>query len=577
MQTMKSPDEKIRCLFVQPAFAKNSYWNYVDSCELIGAKTPAPPLGLLTVAAIFPQHWEFRLLDLNAEEFNPTAWQWADMICVGGMLPQQTGILEIIKKANREGKFVAVGGADPSSQPAIYKNADALIVGEGETAIPDWINAWRNGQPRGTFQAKERPDVTKTPIPRFDLLNFNHYNHIGVQYSRGCPFNCEFCDIIELYGRKPRTKTPEQVVAELETLYQLGYRGHIDLVDDNFIGNKRNVKLMLPELIAWSKKRKYPYFYSTEASMNLADDIKLLELMQDADFRFVFMGIETPDPETLLMTQKSQNTMKPIVQRIHKLYEYGMVVTAGFILGFDNEKSNSDQAMIRCIEDSGICMAMVGLLVALPNTQLTRRLAKEGRLISFNGEVVKDGQVRHAAVQAGATAEVVDQTVAGLNYVTTRDRVEILREFLNVVQTVYSPERYFKRVLRTVRMLKGNGHHLKWGWELRREAKGAARLIGLMARKPHVRGLFFRNLVEAFFYGPKRFEFAMRLMGIYIHFEKQTAHIIASIEKQIAECVANEMKFPRILDAAKRGEKTAIPAVPVVPVESMTDLGLHAG
>lgn len=570
---MKGPDEKLNCLLIQPLFAKNSYWNYLDSCALIDAKTPAPPLGLITVAAILPQHWTFKLLDLNARDFSEEEWQWADLICVGGMLPQQRGILEIISRAKRDGKFVAVGGADPSSQPNLYEHADSLVMGEGEITIPMWLQSWREGKPRGRFESAEKPDVTKTPVPRFDLLALNDYNQMNVQYSRGCPFNCEFCDIIELYGRKPRTKTPQQIIAELEALRSVGYRGHIDLVDDNFIGNKRLVKTMLSELIAWSKKRGHPFFFSTEASMNLADDVKLMELMQEADFRFVFMGIESPDPELLLMTQKSQNTMKPIVERVHKLYEYGIVALAGFIMGFDNEKPNTDQALIQCIEDTGICMAMVGLLVALPNTQLTRRLQKEGRLVAFSGEIVGHDGITAAAIQEGATADVIDQTVAGLNYVTTRDRVEIMREYGNVVRTVYDPERYFARVMRTVRKLNGKGKHLPWGWELKRGLKGLVRLLAIMTRHKKLRWLFWKNFIEALFMPPKKLEAALRLMGIYLHFEKQTAFIMQSMEKQIADCLHESPKIPRVLSKSLEPKSRPVPTVSLPRRET----GLHAG
>ena len=305
-----NPDQPLRCLLVYPRFSAFSFWNYRDACETIGAKTPSPPLGLITVAAILPKIWEYRLLDLNAQEFSVDDWQWADIVCVGGMLPQQKGILEVIERALADDKFIVCGGPDPTSQPHIYKHCDALLVGEGESTIPSWLASWRQGKMRGIFRETEKPDVSLSPIPRYELLDFRNYAQIGLQYSRGCPFNCEFCDIIELYGRKPRTKSPDQVIAELTRLHELGYSGSVDIVDDNFIGNKRRVKReLLPAMIAWNEKFKRPFFFSTEASMNLADDSALLEGMRDAGFRIVFMGIETPDAELLLKTQKSQNTV----------------------------------------------------------------------------------------------------------------------------------------------------------------------------------------------------------------------------------------------------------------------------
>lgn len=529
------PGDRIKCLLVQPEFSAFSFWNYRDSAATMGAKTPSPPLGLITVAAILPQHWEFKLVDLNAEPMDQGLWAWADMILVGGMLPQQKGILEIIAQAKKDGKFVAVGGSDPSSQPKIYQHADALVVGEGESAIPVWMESWRSGQPRGTFKEKEKPDVTLSPTPRFDLLKLADYVQIGVQYSRGCPFNCEFCDIIELFGRKPRTKMPEQVLIEFDAIKKLGYTGSIDLVDDNFIGNKRNVKRnLLPAMIEWNKKNKHPFYFCTEASMNLADDHELMAAMQKADFRVIFMGIETPDPELLLKTQKSQNTVKPIVDRVQALYKYGMVATAGFIMGFDGEKPNMDLAMVKLIEDCDINMAMVGLLVALPNTQLTRRLLKEKRLLSFAGHLVtSEEELSMSAVAEGSALEVVDQTLAGLNFITTRDRVTIFEEYQNVVRTIYEPRRYFDRALRLSKSLVGKSKHRPGRFELRRHLLGFWRLSVAMTKDPETRWLYWRNVVVLTTRGHVVFEQVMRLMGIFLHFKRQSANLVTVLEKQM--------------------------------------------
>lgn len=529
------PDQKLKCLLIHPKFSAFSFWNYVDAAKTIGARTPSPPLGLITLAAILPQHWEFRLLDLNAEDFSETNWEWADLICVGGMLPQQNGIIEVIDRAKRDGKYVAVGGSDPSSQPGIYSNADALVVGEGESAVPVWMESWKAGKAQGIFKETGKPDVSLSPCPRYDLLNFKYYVQIGIQYSRGCPFNCEFCDIIELFGRKPRTKLPQQILKELDVIKRLGYSGSIDVVDDNFIGNKRDVKRnLLPALIRWNRRNGHPFYYCTEASMNLADDIKLMELMQQADFRVVFMGIETPDPELLLKTQKSQNTVKPIVDRVNTLYKYGMVVTAGFIMGFDGEKPRMDQAMIKLIEETGINMAMVGLLVALPNTQLTRRLLKEKRLLSFAGVLVdSESDLRTVARDRDTIVEVVDQTVAGLNYITTRDRVEILKEYKNIVATIYTAQSYFDRALRVGRALSCKSRHRPRLFELRRHLRGFVMTSLAMTLDPDTRWLYWRNFFLMIPKGHVAFEQVMRLMGIFLHFKKQTKFLAKAMEDQI--------------------------------------------
>ncbi len=264
--------------------------------------------------------------------------------------------------------------------------------------------------------------MTKTPIPRFDLLNFSYYLHIGVQFSRGCPFLCEFCDIIELYGRVPRAKTNAQMLAELEALYQLGYRGHVDFVDDNLIGNKKAVKAFLPELKKWLEERDYPFEFTTEASLNLADDADLLRLMSEANFVGVFVGIESPDPETLIMAQKKQNTRRNIAASVHKIYAAGLFVTAGFIVGFDTEKVSVADAMVDLIEEANIPICMLGLLYALPNTQLHRRLAQrrppaspaQARCHAERGPMHPWLELRHAAPAAGHPARLQARPGEGL-------------------------------------------------------------------------------------------------------------------------------------------------------------------
>lgn len=532
-------NDQLNCLIVQPKYSAFNYWNFVDACEAIGAKTPAPPLGLLTVAALLPQSWTFNLVDLNVEDMNETLWEKADIICVGGMLPQQAGILEIIHLAQNSNKYVVVGGADPSSQPEIYAHADTLVMGEGEMTIPLWLDAWRKGEGLGRFQAAERPDVSTSPIPRYDLVNFNNYMHVGVQFSRGCPFNCEFCDIIELYGRKPRSKTPEQFMAELDRIYELGYRGWVDIVDDNFIGNKRNIKKLLEALEVWCKKRRFPFFFSTEASMNLADDKKLLELMRNVEFRYVFMGIETPDPTLLLATQKSQNTMHPIVDRVHQVYKYGIAVSAGYILGFDNEKPGIDRAMIDCIENSGTIMSMVGLLVALPNTQLARRLAREGRLL-FNDTTKADTSSSPYRVKtAGSNISGADQTAAGLNFITTRDRVQIFDEYAHVISEIYNPRAFLNRILRTTRMLKLRRRHIPSLWELRRNLRGLWNVTVWMTKNSGTRYLFWRNIFLTSFMGIHKFEFAMTMMGSYLHMHKQTEFLLSFVKDRRTRALTN--------------------------------------
>ncbi|MBF2097313.1 MAG: B12-binding domain-containing radical SAM protein, partial [Gloeomargaritaceae cyanobacterium C42_A2020_066] len=298
----------MRVLLVYPRFPK-TFWSYEKILELVNRKVLLPPLGLITVAAILPQDWEFKLVDRNIRAVTDEEWAWADLVICSAMIVQKQDLLDQIQEAKRHGKPVAVGGPYPTSMPEDMEVADVeyLILDEGEITLPLFVEAVSAGRPRGRFTAEGvKPDVTQTPIPRYDLLEMNAYDSMSVQFSRGCPFQCEFCDIIVLYGRKPRTKTPAQLLAELQALYDLGWRGGVFMVDDNFIGNKRNVKLLLKDLQVWQAERGYPFRFDTEASLDLAQDDELIDLMLACNFAAVFMGIETPDTDSLQLTKKFQ-------------------------------------------------------------------------------------------------------------------------------------------------------------------------------------------------------------------------------------------------------------------------------
>ncbi|MEM6762958.1 MAG: B12-binding domain-containing radical SAM protein [Pseudomonadota bacterium] len=422
---------------IQPKFMGGSFWAFDKTSELYGAEYPMPPLGLATVAAMLPADWPVKILDRNIEEVTDADIEAADLIMTGGMLPQRSDIMHVIDWAHRLGKKVAAGGPDIMSSSHLYDHVDFLVVGEAEGVIDLFIDAWRSGVVKQRFDAeKHKADVTKSPPPRFELLNREKYLQMTVQYSRGCPFTCEFCDIIELFGRRPRTKTTPQILGELDRIYALGYRGHVNFVDDNLIGNKKAVKLFLPDLIKWQEDHGYPFDFSTEASLNLADDDELMQLLSKAGFLGVFIGIESPDPDVLVATKKKQNTKRDIAESVHKVYANGMTVMAGFIVGFDEEKGAVGDAVADLIEEAAIPIAMVGLLYALPETELTRRLAKEGRL-----HVQKD-------VLKQDTSASADQCTQGLNFDTLRPREQILRDFRTVIERTYEVERYHMRVRR---------------------------------------------------------------------------------------------------------------------------------
>ena len=349
----------MRVLLIYPLFPK-SFWSFEKSLALINRKALLPPLGLITVAAILPQKWEFKLVDRNIRQLAESEWNWAELVIISGMIVQKEDLLAQIQEAKRRGIPVAVGGPYPTSLPHEVQEvgADYLVLDEGEITLPMFVEALSQGKSSGIFRATEKPSVTETPIPRYDLLEFDAYNSMSIQFSRGCPFQCEFCDIIILYGRKSRTKTPAQLIDELEQLYELGWRGSVFMVDDNFIGNKRNVKLLLKELKVWMKQKNYPFSFTTEASVDLAQDSELMELMVECNFTVIFLGIETPDPDSLTRAKKFQNTRDPLSESIDKITRAGLRIMAGFILGFDGEPSGAGSRLVQFVEQTDIPIAM---------------------------------------------------------------------------------------------------------------------------------------------------------------------------------------------------------------------------
>jgi radical SAM superfamily enzyme YgiQ (UPF0313 family) len=418
----------MKALLIYPKFPQ-TFWSYDEFMKIAGLKATIPPLGIITVAALLPKEWEIRFYDRNVKPETDADWQWCDIVILSAMLAQKDDFLAQIEKAARLGKKVAVGGPYPTSVPEPSQNAgaDYLILDEGEITVPQFLDAIAQGQEQGIFRTLEKPDVSQSPIPRFDLLKRDDYLMMAIQFSRGCPFNCEFCDIINLYGRKPRTKEPSQTLAELQALYDLGWRGPIFMVDDNFIGNQRNVKRMLRALIPWMQERHYPFTFITEASVNLAEDGELLELMAQAGFYAVFLGIETPDQDSLQVTRKLQNTRNPLVEACRKINEAGLLIYAGFILGFDGEKVGAGERIQAFVEQTSIPQPMLGVLQALPNTALWQRLTQEQRLLEGKGAV-----------------EVGDQN-ALMNFTPTRPIAEIAQEYLEGIWKMYEPENYLRR------------------------------------------------------------------------------------------------------------------------------------
>jgi radical SAM superfamily enzyme YgiQ (UPF0313 family) len=431
----------LRALLIYPKFPK-SFWSFEKVLALADRKAMLPPLGLITVAAILPETWEMRLKDRNIESIGEEDWQWAQIILLSGMIAQKPDFLEVIQEAKKRGKPVVVGGPYPTALPddAASAGADFLVLDEGELTIPMFLEAIRQGKTKGVFRSETKPDITQTPIPRYELLNMDAYAEMAVQFSRGCPYNCEFCDIIVLYGRIPRTKTPGQMLAELNRLYELGWRSSIFLVDDNFIGNKNQVKKFLKELQPWMAEHDFPFKLGTEASVDLAKEKELMDLMTSCKFGSVFLGIETPDTASLNQIGKHQNVRVSLEDAIHTIATSGIRVMAGFIIGFDNEAKGAGQRIVDFVTRTSIPVAYFSMLQALPHTALWHRLEKEGRLNDKGADC--------------------NQTTL-MNFIPTRPMSEIATEYVEGFWQLYEPKAYLTRAYQHFLLLGQAACHQK--------------------------------------------------------------------------------------------------------------------
>ncbi|MEI6444468.1 MAG: B12-binding domain-containing radical SAM protein [Nostocales cyanobacterium ELA583] len=512
-------------LLIYPLFPK-SFWSFEKTLALLDRKAMLPPLGLVTVAAILPQEWNFKLVDRNIRQITEAEWTWADMVILSAMIVQKEDLLAQIQEAKRRGKRVAVGGPYPTALPNEVTDvgADYLILDEGEITLPLFIDAINRGESSGMFRSGgEKPDVSTTPIPRFDLLEFDAYAEMSVQFSRGCPFQCEFCDIIVLYGRKPRTKTPAQLLAELDYLYELGWRRSIFMVDDNFIGNKRNVKLFLKELQPWMVAHQYPFSFATEASVDLAQDQELMDAMVRCNFGSVFLGIETPDEESLAFTQKFQNTRDSLSEAVHKITRSGLRVMAGFIIGFDGEKTGAGGRIVKFVEQTSIPTALFSMLQALPDTALWHRLAKENRLRSKSANI--------------------NQTTL-MNFVPTRPLPEIASEFVEAFWELYEPSRFLDRTYRHFRILgeatypkKGKGAKKPLNWKVLRALLTICWRQGVLR---NTRWQFWRNLGSMYKHNPGGISSYLAVCAQIEHFLEYRQIVRDEIEAQVTEFLAVE-------------------------------------
>jgi len=414
----------VNVLLIYPEFP-DTYWNFKHALKFLGKRAAQPPLGLMTVAALLPKAWNKRLVDTNVERLRDRDLAWADVVMLSAMHIQRDSLAAIVERCRARGLRTVVGGPIASSLSADELKADHVVIGEAESLIADLARGLEQGTAKPVYQAAERPDMSSSPLPDFSLIKMNRYSTMAVQYSRGCPFNCEFCDIIEIYGRRPRTKSVAQVLAELDQLRAAGWREAVFIVDDNFIGNKSRAKELCVALAKWRNQYKISFDFNTEASLNLADDPELMQLMKDAGFVSVFLGIETPDESGLVACNKLQNTRRSLLDSVATIQSYGMQVMGGFILGFDTDRDDIFDRMVEFIQKSGIPIAMVGLLQAMPGTQLFRRLRNEGRILD---------------VGRG------DNTDDKLNFLPNMDAARLVEGYRSVLKRIYSCEAYYERV-----------------------------------------------------------------------------------------------------------------------------------
>jgi radical SAM superfamily enzyme YgiQ (UPF0313 family) len=414
----------MNALLIYPKFP-DTFWSFKHALKFVGKRAAQPPLGLMTVAALLPHTWNKRLVDTNVELLRERDLTWADVILLSGMHIQRESLLAIVECCRALGLRTVVGGPITSSIPAAELRADHVVIGEAESLIGPLASDLEQGKARPIYQAAERPEMRTSPLPDVSLIKMRRYSTMAVQYSRGCPFNCEFCDIIEIYGRRPRTKAVAKMLAELDQLRAAGWREAVFIVDDNFIGNKARAKELCVALAEWRSQYKTSFDFNTEASLNLADDPELMQLMKDAGFVSVFLGIETPDESGLISSNKLQNTRRSLLESVATIQSYGIQVMGGFILGFDTDREDIFDRMVDFIQRSGIPIAMVGLIQAMPGTQLFRRLLQEGRILDAG----------HG-----------DNTNDKLNFQPNMDPTRLVEGYRSVLKRIYFCEAYYDRV-----------------------------------------------------------------------------------------------------------------------------------
>lgn len=487
----------MKILLVYPKYP-DTFWSLKWALKFISKKASLPPLGLITVAAMLPKEWEKKLVDMNVETLKDKDIKWADYVFIGAISIQEESVKKVLNRCKGLGVKIVAGGPLFTTSYGNFEDIDHFILNEAELTLPPFLEDLKNGCPKHIYTSKEFPDIKRTPVPLWKLVNTKRYANMCIQYSRGCPFDCEFCDVTLLFGHKIRTKTTEQMLSELESLYSLGWRDGVFIVDDNFIGNKARLKKeILPAMIDWMKKRKYPFHFGTQSSINLADDDDLMRMMAQAGFESVFVGIETPDEGSLAECGKVQNRNRDLIACVKKIQRFGMQVQGGFIVGFDSDPPSIFERQIKFIQESGITTAMVGLLNAPRGTRLYKRLTKEGRLLKdISG----------------------DNTDFSTNFVPKMNLEVLVNGYKKIVRTIYSPKYYYERArefLREYKPLRNKTHHFHFS-HIGAFFKSTL-LLGVIGKE---RIRYWKLFFSCLFRRPRLFPTAITLAIYGFHFRK---------------------------------------------------------
>ncbi len=487
----------MKILLIYPKYP-DTFWSFKHALKFVSKKASFPPLGLLTVAAMLPREWEKRLIDMNVRPLSDEALQWADYVFISAMAVQRESVREVINRCKRMGVKTVAGGPLFTAECEEFEDIDHLVLNEAEKTLLPFLEDLQKGSARHIYTTREWPDLRETPPPLWGLLKMKDYAAMNIQYSRGCPFNCEFCDIIVLNGRIPRTKDKGQIAAELTSLYDHGWRGEVFFVDDNFIGNKKRLKTnILPAIIDWTKERNYPFSFYTEASIDLSDDEDLMRLMGEAGFNMVFVGIETPYEESLAECSKFQNRNRDLVACVKKIQKHGLQVTGGFIVGFDHDPPSIFERQINFIQKSGIVTAMVGLLNAPRGTRLYKRLRKENRLLhEVSG----------------------DNTDCSINFVPKMDYKTLIDGYKKITKTIYSPRHYYRRIntfLREYRPSNKQPSSFSFAY-----LKAFLRSMWLLGIKGSERFYYWRLLLWTLLRRPRSFTLVVTFAIYGFHFRK---------------------------------------------------------